>query len=293
MQKQQELVFLKGLPASGKSTWAKNYCVKNNGKRVNKDDLRMMVDDGKFSKENEGLINEIQRSIVIKALEKGKNIVVDNTHLSGTHEDDYKVLIEDYNLTHPEVKFVIKEFHTDVETCIERDKLRAKPVWAKVIREMHERTWWGKAPPEFHPVQWLWTHKGAFIFDIDGTLARMTDRSPYDYTKVSTDACYQDIADMARMLKEKGNVIIICSGRKSECRKETEEWLVKYLIPYDLLLMRKRDDNRKDSIVKYELLVEDITPHYYVHWVFDDRDQVVKMWREAGLRCYQVNYWNF
>ena len=56
-----------------------------------------MVDNGIFSKENEKLVNEIQRAIVIKALSNGYSVVVDNTHLSGTHEDDYRTLVEDYN----------------------------------------------------------------------------------------------------------------------------------------------------------------------------------------------------
>jgi len=56
--------------------------------------------------------------------------------------------------------------------------------------------------------------------------------------------------------------------------------------------MRKAGDNRKDSIVKYEILQE-LIKEYYIEYVFDDRDQVVKMWREAGLRCLQVAPGNF
>jgi phosphoserine phosphatase len=49
---------------------------------------------------------------------------------------------------------------------------------------------------------------------------------------------------------------------------------------------------RKDSIVKYEILQE-IVKEYFIPFVFDDRDQVVRMWREAGLRCLQVASGNF
>ena len=49
-----KLIMTKGLPASGKSTWAKQYLDDNPGtKRVNKDDLRAMLDNGKWSKRNE------------------------------------------------------------------------------------------------------------------------------------------------------------------------------------------------------------------------------------------------
>lgn len=50
----QKVIVLKGLPASGKSTWAKNLVLKDSTyKRINKDDLRAMLDASKFSKENE------------------------------------------------------------------------------------------------------------------------------------------------------------------------------------------------------------------------------------------------
>ena len=47
-----KLLILKGLPASGKSTYAKEL-VSKGWKRVNKDDLRSMIDGGKWSKKNE------------------------------------------------------------------------------------------------------------------------------------------------------------------------------------------------------------------------------------------------
>lgn len=56
--------------------------------------------------------------------------------------------------------------------------------------------------------------------------------------------------------------------------------------------MRKEDDNRKDSQVKYEILL-DLAKEKNILAVFDDRNQVVKMWREAGLRCFQVADGNF
>lgn len=61
----RELIFLKGLPASGKSTWAKEY-VRSHKKalRVNKDDLRAMCHDSIHTKEREEFIKTIQILIV-------------------------------------------------------------------------------------------------------------------------------------------------------------------------------------------------------------------------------------
>ena len=54
------------------------------------------------------------------------------------------------------------------------------------------------------------------------------------------------------------------------------------------MLMRRTKDYRSDDIVKKEMLDEMRAIGYNPTLVFDDRDRVVKMWRENGLRCFQV-----
>lgn len=286
----QKLIMCKWLPASGKSTWAKEY-VKSHSKsvRINNDDLRASFYGRKFNRDDEAVITELRRYMILTYLMDWYTVIVDNTNLHPKHEEDLEAIASGMDW----VTFEVKEFAVDVQTCIERDKLRGEAsVGEKVIRDMAKRNMYYPEPPrEFEKVVQGFG-KDAFIFDIDGTLAYMNGRNPYDYTKVSTDGVHHDVADLAREF-DKNNCIIICSWRKDDCRKETEEWLIKNKIPFDLLLMRKSDDNRNDAIVKYEMLVNEIIPHYFVHWVFDDRDRVVKMWREAWLRCYQVNYGNF
>ncbi len=280
----------RGLPASGKSTWAKEF-VKNTPKsvRINNDDLRKSFYWREFNKDDEELITCARSELVLLYLNLWFTVVVDNTNLNPIHQ---KVLTQDLD-QFPRVVFEIKEFAVDVETCVARDKLRSDKVWEKVIRSMSKQwNYYPEPPREFEKVVQSFG-ENAYVFDIDGTLAYMKDRSPYDYSKVNTDGCYEDIAEMAHILKLEWARIIICSWRKSDCREETIKWLDDNHIPYDELFMRDSDDNRKDSIVKYEILKDFILPRYYVKWVFDDRDQVVKMWREAGLRCYQVNYWAF
>ena len=58
--------------------------------------------------------------------------------------------------------------------------------------------------------------------------------------------------------------------------------------------MRRRDDSRKDSVVKRELFDAHIRGRYFVELVLDDRDQVVSLWRrDLGLTCLQVDYGDF
>ena len=87
--------------------------------------------------------------------------------------------------------------------------------------------------------------------------------------------------------------IILLSGRPDDCREPTKQFLKKNKIPYDELFMRKSGDQRKDAIIKRELYEENIRDKYNVRFILDDRDQVVDMWRQLGLPCFQVNYGKF
>jgi len=128
----------------------------------------------------------------------------------------------------------------------------------------------------------------AIIVDIDGTLAHMNDRSPYDPTKYHEDTVDDVIKDIVSTYYESGMKIIICSGRHDTYRVVTSDWLSKNGIKYDELFMRKTDDNRNDAIIKSEIYKELIEPNYDIQFILDDRNRVVNMWRSLGLKCLQV-----
>ena len=73
----------------------------------------------------------------------------------------------------------------------------------------------------------------------------------------------------------------------------TLKWLADHEIPFDDIYMRAEKDYRSDDIIKSELLDQILNDGYEPVMVFDDRDQVVKMWRERGLICAQVAEGNF
>jgi len=52
--------------------------------------------------------------------------------------------------------------------------------------------------------------------------------------------------------------------------------------------MRKANDRRPDYVVKLDLLNRMRHDKFDPYMVFEDRSQVVKMWRDAGIRCLQV-----
>ncbi len=129
------LYMLRGLPASGKSTWAKEQIKEKCWKRVSRDDLRLMIDDGEYTPENETFIKYIQDHI-IKVLSQSENtIIIDNTNLKEIDEKHFNWLANELS-----IDFEIMDF-TDVplEICIERDKNRSASVGEKVIRDMYEK----------------------------------------------------------------------------------------------------------------------------------------------------------
>jgi len=132
----------------------------------------------------------------------------------------------------------------------------------------------------------------AVICDIDGTLAHMNDRSPYDTTKYSEDSKDTTVAFIFERVS-KNATKIICSGRSEEHRAVTEQWLKDNHINFDHFYMRATGDKRNDAVVKQEIYDTHIKSNYEVMCVLDDRDRVVKMWRDNGLKCLQVAYGDF
>jgi len=133
----------------------------------------------------------------------------------------------------------------------------------------------------------------AIIVDIDGTLAYMINRTPFEYHKAITDGVHYDVLDVVKKYKEDDCEIILLSGRDGGCRDVTLEWIMTNDIPYDELCMRTHKDNRPDDIVKEELYNQYVRDKYNVLFVLDDRNRVVDMWRKIGLRCFQVAEGNF
>lgn len=123
----------------------------------------------------------------------------------------------------------------------------------------------------------------AVIFDIDGTLAHMNNRGPFDWKKVGTDSVDYIVRTMLYGFESYGYKIVLMSGRDEICRDETLGWCSDNHIQCDSLCMRPYRDYRKDAIVKEELFYTYVAPYYNVKAVVDDRPQVVRMWYDIGI----------
>ena len=81
--------------------------------------------------------------------------------------------------------------------------------------------------------------------------------------------------------------IALFTGRGEENRKETEEWLKKYDIAYDWLVMRPTGIYIEDSIIKKEMFNK-FPMKDRVVLIYDDRPVVIRMWRSLGLDVIDV-----
>jgi len=138
----------------------------------------------------------------------------------------------------------------------------------------------------------------AVIVDIDGTLAKINGRSPYEWGKVDTDLPNEPVVELVKLLSKVGKVIVFLSGRDGSCAGKTIVWINQHLgLTYHkdwFLFMRTPNDNRKDAVIKKELFEQNILNRWYIDFVLDDRNQVVDLWRkEIGLPCFQVDYGDF
>jgi predicted kinase len=292
------LVITRGLPASGKTTWARRWVADdlNHRARVNRDDLRQLLHQTTtYEWPQEKAVTEASHASVRALLAAGISVVVDDMNLRQRYVRTWREIAADHSAV-----FQTVDFETDVEECVRRDTIRwdqTAVVGEQFIRNMAGRylrngklpTLDGETITETRPGRYVpdVAKPQAVLVDVDGTLALVNGRGYYDYDLVLTDLPNQPVIDLVNVLA-RDNEIIFMSGRPETCREDTSSWIDRFVRYPHLLFMRAEGDKRKDAVVKRELFDERVRNHYNVRWVVDDRNQVVRMWRELGLTVLQV-----
>lgn len=145
------------------------------------------------------------------------------------------------------------------------------------------------------------------IFDLDGTLALIEKRRAladkgngkmnwdifFDPKNIQLDKPNWPVILMAQTLKKAGHSVVIFSGRSKATKDATRTWLNLHKIPFDVLKMRPEGTFTPDDVLKQNWLDQLFPDKDTILCVFDDRDKVVKMWRDNGLSCFQVAPGNF
>lgn len=305
----------RGLPGSGKSTKAKAWVDVDPASRarVNRDDLRAMFHGGRLgTSEQERHVTAAQHTTIRALLRAGLHVVADDTNL-------YSKFVRALHGIAVEEGAAFKVWDlSDVplDVCLDRDAGRPAPqqVGEAVIRDMwerHIRPLKGRPfPPLTKPAEGGTIRVGegqmfvtgpcvqpepgtapeVILVDLDGTAALMSGRSPYEWARVGEDSVNEPVREAVLALAARGRGVVFMSGRDEVCRDDTQKWIANHFweVRDAPLFMRPAGDQRKDAIVKAELFDRHIRGKYRITAVFDDRQQVVRMWRALGLTVFQV-----
>lgn len=134
------VIATRGLPASGKSTWAKQYAQDHGHLRWNNDEFSYMATGiegaGSFHLMSGDFLRKMRREFMHNAYLTSdvEGIIIDNTNLNPKTIGEMKAMT-----FVDEVEVV--DFTTSVEECIRRDAVRKHGVGATIIRHMADK--WG------------------------------------------------------------------------------------------------------------------------------------------------------
>lgn len=306
------IILTIGLPGCGKTTYALDLMKKERDrwKRINRDDLRMMNDGRRFVKgahDRENFITRESYALVRETLRSEYDVIVDNTHLSGKARKE----IHDIAKSWGDVTVIEKVFEVPLsiilkqnaqregDACVPEDVIKdmakryhvdKKGCFAKIAnRSIYYRSVRANESDAADQDSDL---PGAIICDLDGTLALMNGRNPYDAEHCDDDLLNEPVATTLKACAKQGMKIIFMSGRHDKFREPTLRFFENNIpeLEYEGLFMRAPGDMRKDTVIKRELFDEHVRGKYYVNFVIDDRPSVVRMWRyELGLTVFQLD----
>lgn len=302
-----KLIIMRGIPASGKTTTATKMAKSTpHVVMLNRDIMRETMLN-RWSKTGEKVVKAAQRVAAGSALKTMQNVVViiDDTNIYAKQVDEWRALAARHGAEFQEIMHLC-----DPEEAIERDSKRDKPVGSNVIMRMHKeltkqndlknRKEREMRNLDFSP-EFDAQLRTAIIVDVDGTLAKMRNRGPYEQELAGSDRLNFPIWRVVELLaKQTQAKIFFVSAREDTYCTVTANWLLSNIdiatsdYKDSELLMRPAGDNREDSVIKREIYDQNIKGKYNVLAVFDDRNRVVDMWRDdLHLPTFQVDNGDF
>lgn len=293
------IILTKGIPASGKSTWALKEMNAHRGKykRFNKDDMRTMLDGEHRSPDCEDFILNVRAEGIEIALIQGYDVILDDTNFSNKNFYMACEIAERIG----DVRVLEKFFDIKLKDALRNNAQRSSPIPEHVIESMYDKhiknsrveirdTYY---PPVERPYQVpTGESPNAVICDLDGTLALAFNRNYFDNSKVNTDTVNEFVLRQLGIHIRNGDRIIFVSGRPMSAKNDTSLWIREKVfsnIPIDFrLYLREEGDTRPDAVIKQEIYEQHIKDKYNVVAVYDDRRRVVRTWRRLGLPVFQV-----
>lgn len=273
----KKLTLLVGPSGSGKTTFARNI-------------------SGPLSYINQDEQGKLHLKFFNDSISSGDNIVIDRLNFNKEQRNRYLVPAKEAGYF---IEIVV--FHETYEICLSRCLKRKNHPTIKDQKSASSalHTFFSKYERvediEADVVSRIYPNTPkqlAIWIDVDNTLADSSRREHYlkgpkkDWDGFFSDAVNDPVNEWCKQLiiGMKDNVeILICSARSDKYRKITEQWLGKNNIPYDELIMRRRNDFRRDDIVKEIMLEFEIKPRFNLLFSVDDRKQVIDKIRTHGV----------
>lgn len=308
--------FMRGIQGSGKSTFIKARLMKNsNAVVISRDDVRKSLwGDTYYSSDissKEKIVAKIINNNIKIALLSKKDVLLDEMNISPQYlKATISWLKHLSEVGHFHIQYEIIDFmHVSLDDCIKNNENR-KGTWGYVPPDVIKKTYkkaissnsqwyeeFAKLTSEKNPseIKQNLNNDKAVIFDLDGTLALMGDRDPFDTSIVHLDELNIPVYNLYKAIKNAGShKIIIATGREGseEGQTNTKKWLDKHGITYDEIHFRPEGLYKKDSIIK-KTIWEDLVNRYYIDFMVDDRTQVVEEARMCGFTVLQVSFGDF
>lgn len=306
----KQIVILSGLPAAGKTQYAKNWLSEDSDGRirVNYDDLRlgMYGPDWKWNRADEDKMKAHAKDIATRALTAGLSVIIDNTNLSSRARNEWQALGQKLG-----AQVVAHCMVEAVSECVRRDKLREGR--ARVGRAIIEGMAFRQGLLDFD--------RACVLVDIDGTLADCAHRLHYIKNTIPCPDCsggllgacirckgarkvsakkdwkgfFEDVAndkpipliiDLVTDMSKRYDIVIV-TGRNMSIAKQTEDWLDKHCpFPIKYLLMRQDNDHTPSAEAKAEIVRR--IPADKIVAVIDDRPADLAMYRTLGHTTIDV-----
>ena len=300
----QHVMIVRGLPGSGKSTFAKRWVMQDpeNRVRVSRDDLRHQL-YGKYyglTIHQESTITKMEWALMKAALSSRQSVIIDNQNLKEAYVYPYLKIALDHK-----VPVLHKDFKVDIDVVLaqnsQREKDRIVPE-DKILAFQRKYFKDGKFPAfpvlmESFDEQYVpdTSLPEAILLDVDGTAMNMSPtRGPYDFHLVLEDTPNPAVVRTIQAFKAQGVKVVVLSGRDDSCLDDTLLSLEVAGIEVDEIHMRITGDRRKDYIIKKEIFDAKIRHNYNILFAMDDRNSVVEMYRkDLKLPVFQVNYGDF
>ncbi len=278
-----KLIVTVGCSGSGKTIWA-NY-LGDGWMNINRDDWRFRLFTNnvkdwslyKFTKARESQVTQMCDNDFDVAVVLGLHIVVSNTNLNQKDIDYWKNKAEKAGY-----EFEIKYFDFDLEELLKRDTKRgALSVGREVILKQYQKWLELTNARVYVPNTSL---PKTVVSDVDGTVAKMVGRSPYDWSKVGQDEPREDIIRLVTNYAHNyASKLVFVSGRDGSCYDETYKWLHRHISQPFELYMRAAGDQRKDTTIKEDIIFNKLEPKYNIVMWFDDRASVIRK-----LKCLKI-----